>query len=38
VAAIDSAVKTIPTGVHEPENPNPFPDQANKRRKKSRWD
>lgn len=39
VAAIDSAPKTIPTGIHEPENPNPLPDHSNaKRRKKSRWD
>ncbi|KAL4222426.1 ATP-dependent RNA helicase ddx42 [Mactra antiquata] len=37
VAAVDSAPKTIPTGIHEPENPNPHPDHA-KRRKKSRWD
>lgn len=39
VAAVDSAPKTIPTGIHEPENPNPLPDHSNaKRRKKSRWD
>lgn len=39
VAAVDSAPKVIPTGIHEPENPNPHHDHSSsKRRKKSRWD
>ncbi|XP_052247300.1 ATP-dependent RNA helicase DDX42-like [Dreissena polymorpha] len=36
IAATDSAPKSIPIGIHEPENPDSHHDA--KRRKKSRWD
>ena len=39
VAAVDSAPKVVPVGVHAPQNPDPEPHIVPlKRRKKTRWE